>query len=70
MKSLSVFDKVSSGAMSPEEGAKQLMAAREEERRRAILSWKPSWLPVWIFVITAGAILSMIAPFVSSRQKD
>jgi hypothetical protein len=56
-----VFEKVSAGEMTPEQGTAELMAARESKPSR------PSWLPRPLYFV-GMFILAIVVPNLISRS--
>jgi hypothetical protein len=54
--SVEVFDRIDSGEITPEEGAKLLTPSDERMLR------KPAWLPKWLYVAGVIIIAAVFAP--------
>ena len=64
MKTMAVFQKVSSGALTPEDGADILLAPRGQMLSR------PSWMPRWAYVASVVVIAALFAPILGSRNRQ
>jgi hypothetical protein len=64
MTTVSIFQQVAGGQLSPDKAAELLMPKRTPWTRR-----KPEWMPRWAF-ITCGLLVSVvIAPLVFGRDE-
>ena len=66
MTSMTIYQKVAAGELSPDEGADALMA------KRASTTWspkQPTWMPRWLYLVALVLGYIVLAPILSSRDK-
>lgn len=69
MNSLSVYDKVASGELTPDQAADELMRARAEAARSGETLRRPRWMPTWAFAVTVVLVALILSPFLPTRER-